>query len=99
MRRAQAARSSAAETAQTPRDQRRSRFAQFAGQFQHHVAAEREADQESRRGELAQKGQQVAGQAGMIERVAEVSVPPQVRMWKRWTAYPAASAAALMLRM
>ena len=41
-------------------DKRRGRFAQFAGQFQRYVAAERESHQVCRRVELPQEGQKVA---------------------------------------
>ena len=57
-------------------DQLRGRITQFAGQFEHHVTTERVAHQSSRlmafAAELAQHRQQITGQSGVIERLAEV---------------------------
>ena len=51
-------------------DQARGRLAEFARQLQHHVAAQREADQEDGRHvrQLANHGEQVGRLAGVIER-------------------------------
>src|ERR1035438_9649716 len=74
MRRAQAARSSGADTVHTPRIPRR--FPEFAGQFENHVSTQRKTYQKCRRAsfsaEFPDHCQQIAGQTGMIKGPAEV---------------------------